>query len=82
MAFELANCESHLLREIADPAMNRKDVAQSYALAMKSSERDQIDWAKVNKAIMARWSASGLKWIKESAWSGKCFATPGGDNDG
>jgi hypothetical protein len=73
MPFELADCEAHLLREIADPAMKRKDVAQSYALAMKSSERDSVDWGKVNRAIIARWSQSALNWIKEQAWSGKCF---------
>ena len=68
---ELAGCEAMLLREIADPDTTRKQVAQTYALAMRSSET--VDWAAVNAAIMARWSVSGLEWIKRQAHSGKCF---------
>jgi threonine synthase len=72
MRIELAACEQTILAEIADKRMKRKDVAQTYALAIRSSER--IDWAKVNYAIMQRWSLSALKWIKEQAHSGKCFS--------
>ena len=71
MSLELANCTNHLLSEIADPAMKRRDVAQSYALAMRSSET--TDYARVNAAIIKRWSRSALVFIKELAWSGKCF---------
>jgi hypothetical protein len=71
MPMELADCTNHLLREIAAPEMKRKDVAQSYALALRSS--DPTDWKRVNAAILARWSLSGLKWIKTQAHSGKCF---------
>ena len=73
MPFELAACESVLLREIAMPEMRRRDIAQTYRLALQSSERDKIDWKKVNAAIIERWSVSALTWIKEQAWSGKCF---------
>lgn len=69
---ELANCTNTLLHEIATPEMKRRDIAQTYALALKSSE--QTDWGMVNKAIMKRWSKSGLIWIKQQAWSGKCFS--------
>lgn len=58
-----------LLAEIADEATTRNDVA--YAMAIRSSA--PTDWPAVNKAIIARWSVSGLKWIKERAWSGKAF---------
>ena len=68
---ELANCTNHLLQEIADRRMKRRDVAQSYALAMRSSEA--TDWAKVNEAIIARWSLSALVFIKEQAHTGRCF---------
>lgn len=71
MKVELANCERMLLEEIADKDMKRRDVAQTYALALKSSEK--VDWAKVNAAIVARWSVSALAWIKERAWTGKAF---------
>lgn len=65
---ELANCENTLLREIANPVFKRKDVAATYALALRSSERDRIDWRRVNEAIIARWSSSALVWIKRRAW--------------
>lgn len=72
---EMADCEATLLAEIADPAFTRKDVAKTYALALRSSERERglIDWSKVNRAIIARWSPSALQWIKQKAWSGKAF---------
>lgn len=69
---EMANCESLLLQEIGDKRFKRRDVAKSYRLSMQSSEK--VDWGKVNKAIIERWSAYGLNWIKEQAQSGKCFA--------
>lgn len=68
---ELANCTIYLLDEITNRHMHRRDVAQSYALAMKSSEA--TDWALVNQAIIKRWSKSGLAYIKRQAWSGKCW---------
>ena len=73
MRIELAGCESALLQEIASKEMKRKDVAQTYALALRSSEFATINWAKVNRAIVERWSRSALEWIKKQAWSGKCF---------
>lgn len=74
MQVELANCERVLLEEIAGKA-TRLDVAKTYALALRSSERanGQIDWAKVNKAIIRKWCSNALQWIKEQAHSGKCF---------
>lgn len=74
VTIELACCEMVLMNEISIKAMKRRDIAQTYRLALQSSERDSIDWRKVNEAIIARWSVSGLNWIKEQAWSGKCFA--------
>ncbi len=66
-AVELADCEATLLREIDDRSMRRLDVAQTYWLALRSSERDSIDWREVNVRIMARWSWSALQWIKQKA---------------
>ena len=68
MRVELACCETTLLNEIGDPAMKRADVALTYAMALRSSEASNVDWAKVHKAIMERWSKSALTWIKERAW--------------
>lgn len=73
MRIELAACEATLLSEIHDRRMKRRDVAKTYRLAMESSECDQVNWAKVNEAIIERWSMHALEWIKEQAWSGRCF---------
>ena len=73
MTLELANCTNHLLHEIADRAMYRRDVAQSYALALRSSE--VTDWATVNAAIIARWSLPALEYVKYLAHTGRCFRT-------
>lgn len=70
----MCDCERSLLEEIADLKMRRRDVAKSYALALKSSESThEIDFGKVNQAIIARWSLSGLEWIKKQAWTGAAF---------
>lgn len=73
--FELCDCENTLLREIRDKAFKQKSIAMTYALAMRSSEMKDglIDWAKVNQAIIGRWSNSGLERIKKMAHSGSCF---------
>lgn len=68
---ELGNCTQHLLTEIADRKFTRRAVAQSYRLAMASSE--PTDWGQVNAAIIARWGERGLERVKALAWSGKCF---------
>jgi hypothetical protein len=62
----LADPERVLLEEIADDRLKREDIAASYALAMKTP--DKVDWPKVNRAIIDRWSKSGLVFIKERAW--------------
>jgi hypothetical protein len=46
--------------------MHRKDIAVTYALALRSS--DPTDWQQVNEAVIERWSFSGLEWIKKQAW--------------
>lgn len=66
IGFALCDPEGTLLSEIADKRMKREDVALSYALAIRGGE--EIDWSKVNQAIIDRWSFSALKWIKEYAW--------------
>jgi hypothetical protein len=65
---ELCDCENILLREIATPELKRPDIAQTYLMAMLSSESNDINWRKVNEAIIARWSRSALEWIKKEAW--------------
>lgn len=45
-------------------------IAQTYAMAIISGSRgvDEPDWATINRAIIARWSMSGLERIKAKAW--------------
>lgn len=63
---ELADTTNVLLREIAMPEMTANDIAETYAMAIVSS--DKTDWRKVNEAIIARWSESGRDYIKDRAW--------------
>ena len=68
-------CEATLLREIANPKMKRLDIAKTYwwAIIAHHDGVEEIDWLKVNTAIIERWSRSALEWIKKQAWSGKCY---------
>ena len=79
LVITLGNAEATILAEIADPVFKRLDVAKTYRLAMIAAQKagEKVDWAKVNAAIIERWSVSALNWIKEMAWSGKCFDRPG-----
>lgn len=70
MKIEIVDVFGTIQREIAAGCTQRQ-VAQTYALGLHSS--DETDWAKVNRAIIDRWSVSGLERIKNMAWSGKCF---------
>jgi hypothetical protein len=63
---ELADPQGQLLEEIANPKMKRRDVAQTYAFALRSHAR--VNWLLVNGAIIDRWSVSGLRYIKDAAW--------------
>ena len=63
---ELADPEGDLLREIADPDMRINDVRLTYRLALRS--QDRVDWGKVNRAIIERWSLAALERIKAFAW--------------
>ena len=62
------DCERILLKEIADPKATRDELALTYGLSLCSSEFKTIDWAKVNRAIIERWSMSALLYIKRRAW--------------
>lgn len=60
---------AHLVieNEIAQ-GLTQRDVAQTYALALRSTA--PCDWPAANKAIIDRWSQAGLERIKAAAWSG------------
>jgi hypothetical protein len=66
----MVDVEGQLLAEIADPRMKRADVALTYAFAIRQGQQgESIDYAKVNHAIIERWSMAGLRWIKTEAWA-------------
>ncbi len=68
---ELCCCTQTLLNAIKNKKYKKRNIAQIYALALQSSE--ETGWPLINRAIMERWSVSGLESIKNMAWSGKCF---------
>lgn len=61
-------CTDVILNEIAR-GVTQKDIALTYAMAMKSEaqEADKPDWSMINRAILKRWSFSGLERVKERA---------------
>ena len=68
----MANCENTIMQEIENKQCGRLDIAKLYWLALRCN--DDIDWRRINSAILERWSYSALEWIKRQAWSGKCFS--------
>ncbi len=58
--------EGQILREVADKRMTRDDVKLTYAFALR--QHDEVDFKKVNAAIMDRWSIAALRYIKDGAW--------------
>ena len=66
MRVELMFVEKTILQELGDRRMTRDSVATTYAFGLRSSE--EIDWARVNGAIVERWSVSALDYIKGRAW--------------
>lgn len=65
----MADCTNTLLREIAMKECKRKSIASTYGLAIHAERYgEKVDWKTVNEAIIARWSFSGLNYIKKLAW--------------
>ncbi len=63
---ELVNPDRVILEEIAMPKMTRNSVALTYAFCLR--QRDDVDFGKINRAILSRWSFSALDYIKARAW--------------
>ncbi len=62
----LVDPQGQLLRDIADKRMTRDDIILTYALALRTM--GEVDWPKVNHAIIDRWSIAALRYIKDGAW--------------
>jgi hypothetical protein len=67
--FYMACCTSVIVREVGMKEFHQRDIATSYALAMKSERAgaDKPDWKAINMAILGRWKRSGLERIKQRA---------------
>lgn len=64
----LVNCTSTIINEI-ESGLPQREIAKTYCLAMSSegARMDAPDWKKINAAIVARWSMSGLERVKKMA---------------
>lgn len=54
-----------IMNEIEDRAFKRKAVAHTYSILIQKGHRE---FGEINRAIVQRWSESGLAWIKRQAW--------------
>lgn len=63
----LADPTGQIERECADRAMTQKDVALTYALAIRDEDVVPVDWHRANAAIRNRWP-KGLERVKKLAW--------------
>lgn len=66
MKAELLGAEKIILQEIADKALHQKDVALTYAYLLRQGHRD---FSEIHRAIVERWSRSGLDRVKKMAWN-------------
>jgi hypothetical protein len=66
----LVCCTEVLLQDIRAKEATQKDIALTYAMAIKSASQgdDRPDWPTINRAILDRWSMSGLERIKKRAF--------------
>ena len=67
----LACCTWVLCNEIETLRLPQKDVAITFAMALRSEEagRDKVDWDKVGAAALRRWKPSGWMRVKELGWA-------------
>lgn len=58
------------LLAVVERARTRLEVAEAYAEVLPVGGRSGagVDWARVNRAIVERWSEGGLARVKEMAW--------------
>lgn len=67
MGITIVDVQKVILEEIADPKIKRNSIALTYAFCIK--QRNEVDFGIINRAILARWSMSGLTYIKKKAWA-------------
>jgi hypothetical protein len=66
----LVCCTQVICDQVAIKQATQKDIALTYAMAIKSAAQnaDDPDWGAINRAILARWKMSGLERIKKRAF--------------
>lgn len=57
--------EERFLSQIRRDKFKRKDIAITYSFCL---DNPNLNWERINKAIVDRWSLSGLKYIKKEAF--------------
>lgn len=62
----VGSIESDFLNKLKEEKVTRDDIVPLYAQGIYWKEF--VDWVKINKAIMDKWSKSGLIYIKHKAW--------------
>ncbi len=71
-ARRIVSATQELLDAIKDHANKQADVADLYQTTLMF--KVEFDAPAVNAAIIDRWSMSGLRHIKQLAWSGRPIA--------
>ena len=71
MPIYLTCCTFVLVNEIETLRLPQKDVALTFAMALRSeaSGCDKVDWDKVGAAALRRWKPSGWMRVKELGWA-------------
>ena len=67
MRIVLSDPTGQIERECAQPEMRQRDVALTYALAIRDESLVPVDWKRANEAILRRWP-KGLERVKRAAW--------------
>ena len=66
MYITMGDPENQILREIEE-GHTQKSIALTYAFCIRDHQ-NVVDWPKINRSIISRWSRSGLKRVKQMAW--------------
>ena len=57
-----------ILDDVVRGQQNREDMARWYQFALLTQPHSGEYWERLNKAIIKKWSKSGLEYIKKQAW--------------
>ena len=66
MYITMGDPENQILREIEE-GHTEDSIALTYAFCIRDHQ-GSVDWGKINKAIMSKWSRIALLRIKQMAW--------------